>query len=222
MVVGKVAVAGQRRELGEQRVDVVVAMRPVGVPRDLAFPPGRQVLVEVAQQRRRPCCRARRPPSRRPSPRSPAPARAVPRPCLRSRRAAFRTRDSSSRSPGRSPRYMPSGGRDATKRRVRAARAPVPAIMDSMRGMTKPVPPAASKRLCRFAGLPADLTGPQPRAGGARSCGPCLSPLVCTGATRPACPGNSSAPRPCPGACILPCLLVRASPPIPARVFSGG
>ena len=50
VIVGEIAVPGQRRVFAEQRLDVVAAMRPVGVTRDLAFTPGRQVLVEVAQQ----------------------------------------------------------------------------------------------------------------------------------------------------------------------------
>ncbi len=49
-VVGKVAIAGQRRVFGEQRLDIVRAMRSVRMARDLAFPPGRQVLVHVRQQ----------------------------------------------------------------------------------------------------------------------------------------------------------------------------
>jgi hypothetical protein len=52
MVVGKVAVARQRCEFGEQGVDVILAMGPVGVPRDLTFLPGCQRLVEVAQHLR--------------------------------------------------------------------------------------------------------------------------------------------------------------------------
>jgi hypothetical protein len=51
MVVGKGPVACQAGEFGEQLVDVVLAMRPVRVPRHLALLPGRQVLVEIAQRR---------------------------------------------------------------------------------------------------------------------------------------------------------------------------
>ena len=51
MVIGKIPVPRQRGELGEQGVDIVFAMRSVGVPCHLAFLPGGQTLVEVAQQR---------------------------------------------------------------------------------------------------------------------------------------------------------------------------
>ncbi len=53
VVVGKVPVAGQRRVLGEQRVNVIFAMRPFGVPRYLAFAPGCQAFVKFFQQVRR-------------------------------------------------------------------------------------------------------------------------------------------------------------------------
>ena len=52
-VIGKVPVAGQGRVLGEQLVDVIAAMRTVGVTRHLAFPPGRQILVEILKKLRR-------------------------------------------------------------------------------------------------------------------------------------------------------------------------
>ena len=51
MVVGKVAITRKRRELGKEGGDVVAGVRAVGVAGDLAFAPGREVLVEVAQQR---------------------------------------------------------------------------------------------------------------------------------------------------------------------------
>ena len=51
MIFGKVPVPRQRREFGEQGIDVILAMRTVGVPRHLTFLPGGQTLVEVAQQR---------------------------------------------------------------------------------------------------------------------------------------------------------------------------
>ena len=49
MVVGKVAVAGQGGEFGKQSLDIVAAMRSVGMARHLAFAPGRQGLVQIAQ-----------------------------------------------------------------------------------------------------------------------------------------------------------------------------
>jgi hypothetical protein len=47
VILGEVAVAGERRELGEERVDVVRPMRALRVAGDLGLPPGREVLVEL-------------------------------------------------------------------------------------------------------------------------------------------------------------------------------
>ena len=96
MVVREVAVAGQRGEFPEQLLDVVAAMRAVRVPRHLAFLPGRQPLVEVAEHVARLLVESGGLLLARPSSRSPAPARAAPRPCLRSRTATSRSRGSSS------------------------------------------------------------------------------------------------------------------------------
>ena len=51
VIVGEIAISGQRRVFTEQRLDIVAAMRPVGVTRHLAFTPGRQGLVKIAQHR---------------------------------------------------------------------------------------------------------------------------------------------------------------------------
>ena len=53
LVLAELAVAGERRELGDQRVDVVEAMRPLRMARHLRLLPRRQVGVEVAQRLRR-------------------------------------------------------------------------------------------------------------------------------------------------------------------------
>jgi len=50
MVIGKSPIARQAGVLREQALDVILAMRPVGVPRDLALLPGGQRLVEVTQR----------------------------------------------------------------------------------------------------------------------------------------------------------------------------
>src|SRR5579871_2455884 len=47
------AVAGERREFGDQRRDVVEAMRPFRMPRDLRLLPGRQVGIELFECQRR-------------------------------------------------------------------------------------------------------------------------------------------------------------------------
>ena len=75
-VLGEVAVAGQRREILDQRIDVVEAMRPVGMARDLRLLPGRELgigvderLMRLLLQLRRPLRRwrrNRRPPLERP------------------------------------------------------------------------------------------------------------------------------------------------------------
>ncbi len=49
MILGEVAVAGQGRELGEERLDIVLAMWPVGVAGNLAFAPGVEGLVEILE-----------------------------------------------------------------------------------------------------------------------------------------------------------------------------
>ena len=51
VIVGKVPVARQRRVFGEQCLDIVLAMGPVGMPRHLAFPPRCQGLVQIPQHR---------------------------------------------------------------------------------------------------------------------------------------------------------------------------
>src|SRR5690606_20492381 len=50
LVVAKLAVAGQRCEVGEQSLDVVEAMGPVRMARDLHLLPWRQGLVDVAKR----------------------------------------------------------------------------------------------------------------------------------------------------------------------------
>ena len=50
LVLGEVAVAGQRREVLDQGVDVVEAMRPLGMARDLRLLPGRELGVGVDQR----------------------------------------------------------------------------------------------------------------------------------------------------------------------------
>ena len=42
-VLGEIAVAGERHEILDQRGDIVEAMRPVGMARDLRLLPGRQL-----------------------------------------------------------------------------------------------------------------------------------------------------------------------------------
>ena len=49
LVVRKVPVSGKRRIFGEQRFDIVLAMRPVGMARNLALPPGVQAFVQLGQ-----------------------------------------------------------------------------------------------------------------------------------------------------------------------------
>ena len=49
LIVAEIAVAGQGREITEQALDVVDAMRPVGMAGDLHLLPGGKCLVEVAQ-----------------------------------------------------------------------------------------------------------------------------------------------------------------------------
>ena len=49
LVLGELAVAGERDELGDQRADVVEAMRPLRMARDLRLLPGRQLGVEIAK-----------------------------------------------------------------------------------------------------------------------------------------------------------------------------
>ena len=49
VVLAETAVAGQRGEIREQPVDVVQAVRPVGMARDLHLLPGRERAVEIAQ-----------------------------------------------------------------------------------------------------------------------------------------------------------------------------
>ena len=95
VVVGEVAVAGERGPFAEQAVDVVLAVRPVGVARDLRLPPGIEVAVEVVEQRRGLLVERRRPRPRRSSRRSCGRAPGAPRPCPRSRRGPFRSRDRS-------------------------------------------------------------------------------------------------------------------------------
>ena len=59
-IVGEIAISRQRRELGEKLGDVVLAVRAFWMTCDLAFPPRRQVLVEIVKQFRRlgiKCCR---------------------------------------------------------------------------------------------------------------------------------------------------------------------
>jgi hypothetical protein len=53
MIVAEAAVAGQRREVGDQRLDVVGEVRPVDVARDLRLLPGRQLAVGGREQLRR-------------------------------------------------------------------------------------------------------------------------------------------------------------------------
>ena len=53
LVLGKFAVAGERREIGEEACDEVEAMRPVGMAGDLRLLPGGEFLVEVFQSVRR-------------------------------------------------------------------------------------------------------------------------------------------------------------------------
>ncbi len=48
-VLAVLAVAGERREVGEQRLRIVEAMRPVGMARNLNFLPWSQGLVDFAQ-----------------------------------------------------------------------------------------------------------------------------------------------------------------------------
>ena len=50
LVLAEIAVAGEWREIAEQALDVVDAVRPVGVARHLHLLPGRQRLVEFAQR----------------------------------------------------------------------------------------------------------------------------------------------------------------------------
>lgn len=50
LVLGEGAVAGQRREVGEQRPHVIEAVRPVGMARHLHLLPRRQLAVDVAQR----------------------------------------------------------------------------------------------------------------------------------------------------------------------------
>ena len=49
-VLGEVAVAGQRDEILDQGGDVVEAVRPVGMPRDLRLLPGRELGVGIDQR----------------------------------------------------------------------------------------------------------------------------------------------------------------------------
>jgi hypothetical protein len=50
VVIGEVAVACQRCVFGEQRVDVIFAVRTFRMTRDLAFAPGGQLFVEILEQ----------------------------------------------------------------------------------------------------------------------------------------------------------------------------
>ena len=50
LVLGEFAVAGQRREFGDQRADEIGQMRPLRMPRDQGLLPRRQVGVELAQR----------------------------------------------------------------------------------------------------------------------------------------------------------------------------
>ena len=50
-VLAKDTVPGKGRVFGKERLDIVAAMGAVGVAGDLAFPPGRERLVEIAQER---------------------------------------------------------------------------------------------------------------------------------------------------------------------------
>ena len=50
VVIGKVAVAGQGRVFGKERLDIVLAVRTFRVTGDLAFAPGRQLFVEILEQ----------------------------------------------------------------------------------------------------------------------------------------------------------------------------
>ena len=111
VVVAELAVAGKRRELGDQLRHIVEAMRPRRPARDLRLLPGREVVVELGERLRRPwprAARSRRRPRRR---RSPA-WRAVPRSSARARRPAFRNRDrSASRlNIGTKPAWRAGGG----------------------------------------------------------------------------------------------------------------
>ena len=50
LVLAELAVACQRREFGDQRIDVIDAMRPLRVPRHLRLLPGRQRRIEFVQR----------------------------------------------------------------------------------------------------------------------------------------------------------------------------
>ena len=58
LVLGEVAVAGQRREVLDQRVDVVEAMRALGMARHLRLLPGRELGVGVDEGLLAPSARA--------------------------------------------------------------------------------------------------------------------------------------------------------------------
>ena len=51
-ILAELPVAGQRGEFGKERLDVILAMRPLRMPRHLAFAPGCQLAVEVLEHRR--------------------------------------------------------------------------------------------------------------------------------------------------------------------------
>ena len=60
LVLAEFAVAGERREIGDQAVDVIEAMRPLRMARDLRLLPGRQLGIEVARASARPCASSAR------------------------------------------------------------------------------------------------------------------------------------------------------------------
>ena len=53
VIVRKVAITRQRREFSEERVDIIAAVRPVGVARHLAFLPARQLAIKALKHHRR-------------------------------------------------------------------------------------------------------------------------------------------------------------------------
>ena len=52
LVVAELAVAGERHEVGDQRADIVEAVRPLGMAGDLGLLPGRELGIEVLERLR--------------------------------------------------------------------------------------------------------------------------------------------------------------------------
>ena len=117
LVLAELAVAGHRREFGDQRVDEIGEMRALRMARHQRLLPRRQIGVEVGQRLRAPCPRCAR--SRRRCRCRTPPARAVRRPWPLVRRLVFRSRDSCASDPAsrqyREQRALRRSGFDSLK-----------------------------------------------------------------------------------------------------------